>query len=238
MGLICLLGFLVTQILSLLFPCEICCKKVRGKKENNLMFLVSLSLLLSTEFSPMFHAHLLPSGSKNDSNFIMIIIIVVCPTCVKNFTQNSKNPKTHYSPECSQIPIQKTHSHIQKKSSHKFQTKKESRIHKQTQTNNNNKIRTRPNKEVSAKSVAKILSSFYPTISSSTNVMNVILIRYKVCAHYLHTSFASTHLSCRADWLCLSSHRTSQAPWPFIHSFIHPYLITKVFLCSINKETF
>jgi hypothetical protein len=53
------------------------------------------------------------------------------------------------------------------------------------------------------------------------NSLNVILIRYKVCAHYLHTSFASTHLSRRADWLCLSSHRTSQAPCPFTHSFIH-----------------
>ncbi len=53
------------------FPCEICCRKVRGKKENNFNV---FGLLYPFSFYRIFPHVFMPtsSGSKIDSNFIMI----------------------------------------------------------------------------------------------------------------------------------------------------------------------
>ncbi len=146
------------------FPCEICCKKVRGKKENNLMFLVSLSLLLLQNFP---HVSMRTSSGSKMTPTLLWLLLSVSHLCEEFHTKIPKTTQTHYPPECSQIPKQKTHSltHPGKKLSQIPNQKRESYPNTNSTNNNNNKIRTRQNKEVSAKSVGNPFQ-FYPTISS------------------------------------------------------------------------
>ncbi len=125
-----------------------------------LMFLVSFIPSPSTEFSPCF----MPTSSgfqKYDSNFIMIII--VCPTCVKkNFGIKFQKPKLIIHQNAHKFPNKKhTHSHIQKKSSHKLPTKKQSPIQKKKDSTTTTTTKSALGKtKKSVQSQWEILSSF------------------------------------------------------------------------------
>lgn len=125
---VCLV-FWSPKFLAFLFHVKSVAKKVRGKKENNLMFLVSLSLLLLQNF-PHVSCPLLQVQKWLQ---LLLWVLLSVPLVWRISYKIPKNPNSLSTRMLTNSQTKNTHSHIQKKSSHKFQTKKESPIQKQTQ---------------------------------------------------------------------------------------------------------